>query len=244
MTENSPKEENTMPSPNDALRECHRLRRHINNLQEELKRLPVQIKAQHTKATNADKGYHEAQEALKKLKVTITGHEKDLRETHQQIDKYKRQLNESKGTKEFDALKTEIATAQAKAQSLEETILTEIGQSEEDAAKLPELDKGVKKAKEDAAQFEKNALGRKQLLEEELARTQQALVEMEALLPGDMGEQYRRLIKAKGNDALSIVTERTCTACYTSITAQNYNDLAQGKPLICKACGRMLYLPE
>jgi predicted nucleic acid-binding Zn-ribbon protein len=233
-----------MPSPIDALRECHRLRRHISNLQEELKRVPLQIKAQHGKAANAEKAFHDAQDLLKKLKVTISSNEKTLKETHQQIDKYKRQLNEVKATKEFDALKHEIAAAETKALGLEETILTQIGQSEDDAAKLPGIEAGVKKAKEDAALYEQNALVRKQQLEEELARTQQALAEAEAQLPDEMGDQYRRLIKAKGNDALSLLSGRTCSACYSSITAQNYNDLVQGKLVICKACGRMLYLPE
>jgi predicted nucleic acid-binding Zn-ribbon protein len=236
-----------MPSPIDALRECHRLRRHITTLQDELKRLPLQIKAQHTRAVAAEKGYQDAQEALKKLKVTITTNEKTLRETHQQIDKYKRQLNEITSAKEFDALKSEIAMAEQKCAGLEETILTQMAQGEEDAAKLPAIEQNVKKAKDDAAQFEKTALARKQQLEEELARTQQLLAEAEAVLPGDMGEQYRRLIKAKGNDALSMVNdhpgERNCSACYTTITAQNYNDLTQGKLVICKSCGRMLYLP-
>ena len=41
---------------------------------------------------------------------------------------------------------------------------------------------------------------------------------------------------------MSGVQGRTCTACYTEITAQNYNDLLQGNFVICQSCGRMLYL--
>jgi uncharacterized protein len=233
-----------MPSPTDALRECHRLRRHIAKLKEEIERVPRQIKAQQARAATAEKGFHDAQEALKKLKVTISTNEKTLKETHQLIEKYKRQLMEASATKEFEALRHEIAGAEAKCQALEETILTQIGQSEEDAAKLPELDKSVKKTREEVAQFEKDAAERRQRLEEELANAQAELKAAESLLPGDMGEQYRRLIKAKGDDALSVVRNKTCSACYTAITAQNYNDLLIGKLVICKSCGRILYLSE
>ena len=31
---------------------------------------------------------------------------------------------------------------------------------------------------------------------------------------------------------------------YTAITAQSYNDLLSGRMVVCKVCGRMLYLPE
>jgi hypothetical protein len=232
-----------MTSPIDALRECHRLRRHINNLKEELERLPRLIKGQHARAAAVEKSYHDAQDALKKLKVSITTNEKTLKQTHEQIEKYKRQLNEAKATKEFDALKTEIATTETTFRNLEDEILTQIAQSEDDATKLPIMDGQVKKAKAEAADFEKTKLERKQQLDEELKRAQQELSTAEVSLPGDMGEQYRRLTKVRGNDALSLVTDKICSACYTAITTQNQNDLSQGKLVMCKSCGRMLYLP-
>ena len=204
----------------------------------------AQIKIQHTRAANAEKGYHDAQEALKKLKVSISTNEKTLKEAHQLVEKYKRQLNEASATKEFEALRHEIDGAEAKCQSLEETILTQLGQCDDDTARLPELDTGVKKTKEEVAQFEKDATARRQELEKELTKAQEDLKAAESLLPGDMGEQYRRLVKAKGDDALSMVKNKNCTACYTAITAQNYNDLMVGKLVMCQSCGRILYLAE
>lgn len=233
-----------MPNPIETLRECHRLRRHAAALRGELQRLPKQVKAHQARVISAEKGFHDAQEGLKKLKVTISTSEKTLKETHQLIDKYKRQLNEASATKEFEALRHEISGAQEKCQKLEDEILEQISRSEEQTAQLPEIEKGVKRTKDEVAQFEKEAGARRQRMEEELARAQQSLKDAEATLPGDMGEQYRRLVAAKGDDALSVLREKTCTACYTAITAQNYNDLTQGKLVICKACGRMLYLPE
>jgi predicted nucleic acid-binding Zn-ribbon protein len=52
------------------------------------------------------------------------------------------------------------------------------------------------------------------------------------------------LVTAKGDDALAAVTGRSCSACYTEITAQNYNELVREQFVPCKSCGRILYLPE
>jgi predicted nucleic acid-binding Zn-ribbon protein len=49
---------------------------------------------------------------------------------------------------------------------------------------------------------------------------------------------------ARGADAMAAVENRTCTACYTEITAQNYHELILGQLVVCKSCGRILYLPE
>ena len=62
--------------------------------------------------------------------------------------------------------------------------------------------------------------------------------------PGADMRAYDRLIASKGEDAMSPVENKNCIACYTGITAQNYHDLVQGKFLLCKSCGRILYLPE
>ena len=62
-------------------------------------------------------------------------------------------------------------------------------------------------------------------------------------LAGSRG-MYDRLVAVKGDRAMSLVQDRTCTACYTEITAQNQNDLLQERLVLCKNCGRILYLAE
>ena len=47
-----------------------------------------------------------------------------------------------------------------------------------------------------------------------------------------------------GEDALAAVEDSTCIGCYTTITTQMMNELLTNKPVFCKSCGRMLYLPE
>jgi predicted CXXCH cytochrome family protein len=43
---------------------------------------------------------------------------------------------------------------------------------------------------------------------------------------------------------MAAVQGRTCSACHSEITAQNYNELLQELFVVCKSCDRILYLPE
>jgi uncharacterized protein len=233
-----------MSGPGSSLREVHRLRRHVKNLQEEIDRAPRQLKAQQAKVARQEEILKDAQETLKKTKVTIHEKEVTLKTTHAQIAKHKKQQNEAGGKKEYDALNSEIAADQKTLSKLEDEILTAMGEVEEKTALHPELEKNVQKAKTELAAFEKGSTERLGELTGQLQLAQGQLKEVEATLPEDIRPQYDRVIAARGEDALSLIQNRNCTACYTGITAQNYNDLMNGMFILCKSCGRIMYLPE
>jgi predicted nucleic acid-binding Zn-ribbon protein len=227
-----------------TLREIHRLRRHAKNLQDELNRIPLLTKAQHAKVARAETALTEAQEGLKKLKVSIHEKETTNKAIYQTIAKHKKQRNESSGKKEYDALSAEIAVEEHKAQKLEEEILAGMMEVEERTGKIPELEQGVKRAKQECAEFEKGIGERQTNLRTEFERAEADLKEVEVHLPDDIRPQYQRLVAARGEDAMAQVVNRGCVACYTEITAQLYNDLLAGRFVLCKNCGRLLYLPE
>ena len=64
----------------------------------------------------------------------------------------------------------------------------------------------------------------------------------EATLPEDVRTLYDRHIAVKGVDTLSAVNGRVCSACYTEITSQMISELKREMFMLCKNCGRMLYL--
>jgi predicted nucleic acid-binding Zn-ribbon protein len=233
-----------MPGPAVIFRDVHRHLRHVHDLQEQLNRIPVQRKAQQTKLARHEGALHEAQEAVKKHKVTAHKKEGELKDKHAQIGRFERQLNEITSKKEYDALQQEIAHARADCGRLEDEILTALTDADERSARLPELEKAAAQAKEELARFEADAATRKASLSAQLAEAQGKLAAAEALIPEDLRIQYRRLVGARGADALAAVRNRTCAACYTEITVQHHTDLQQEKFLACKSCGRFLYLPE
>jgi hypothetical protein len=226
------------------MREVHRLRKLARDLQEQLERGPRLLKAQQAKVTRQETLLREEQDAIKRLKVTTHEKEVSLKTTHNQIAKYQKQLAGAESKKEYDALQNEIAVAIAQTRQLEDDVLAALTEGEEKTAKIPELEKAVRQAKEEAATFEKGTAERTATLAAHLAETQAKLKEVEATVPADIRTLYNRIVTAMGPDGFASVQDRTCTACHTGLTAQTYTDVQQNTFVVCKSCGRILYLAE
>jgi uncharacterized protein len=234
-----------MPGPAALLRELHRLRRHLRDLQAELDRAPRQLKVRQAKLAEQEKAFLEAQDALKHVKVGIHEKEVSLKATHQQLSKFEKQLEETvTNKKEYDLKKAEIAQANQRAAELENQILEAMADSEERSARLPEQEKALQQARADHAEFEKAHQAKVARLEEEQRRTQEELTASEAQVPEKLRPDYLRLVNAYGADALAPVTGQVCSNCRTTITAQQLALLAQEMYVTCKSCARILYLPE
>jgi predicted nucleic acid-binding Zn-ribbon protein len=238
-----------MSAPVAILREIHRLRRHAKALQERIEHGPRQLRAQQAAFARQEEELRQTQEGLKGLKMTTHQREGALKDKQQQLKKYQLQRQQAVSTKkEYDALTVEIDNANREIQRLEDEILDMMADAEERAAKLPLQEKALQQAKADLQRFEQENAARTTALAEERQKTLRHLGEAEtqlsAALPEEQREKYVRISKAKGEDALSAVEGRTCTACYTEVTAQQYNDLVQGAFMMCTSCGRILYLPE
>lgn len=233
-----------MAGPAATLRELHRLRRYARDLETQIEREPKAIEAQRAKVTRQEELLRQEQDAIKKLKVANHEKEVSLRTRMQQIEKHERQLNEATAKKEYDALKGEIAHERDACLKLEDEILNGLMEVDERTARLPEMEKAIARAKDEAATFEASGRERLASLRQQLDEARAQLADVEGTLPDDVRAQYTRLLTAKGEDAMSAVQGRTCTACYTEITAQSYNELRVGQFVVCKNCGRILYLPE
>jgi predicted nucleic acid-binding Zn-ribbon protein len=233
-----------MAGPAVVLREIHRLRRFAKNLENEIERGPLLLKTRQAKMTRQEEALREAQEAVKRLKVT--NHEKEvlLKSTLGQIAKHEKQLNEAGSKKEYDVLKTEIAAEKKNCQELEDEILNCLIEIDERTAQLPELEKAIQQAKADFQEFQNNSERRVIDLKQQLDQTLQSVKEIEATLPDDIRAQVDRVVTSRGEDAMAAVENKTCMACYTEITAQALNNLNLGQFTLCKSCGRALYLPE
>jgi uncharacterized protein len=233
-----------MSGPALVMREAHRLRKLARELQEQLERGPRQIKAHQAKIARQETLLRDEQDAIKKLKVGMHEKEVSLKTTHTQIAKYEKQLAESASKKEYDALQNEIAIARERTRQIEDEIFAAITEGEERAARVPELEKALRQAKDDAAAFEKGTAERNAGLTTHLAETQSKLKEVEATIPVDVRTQYNRIVTAMGPDGFAAVQDRNCTACHTALTVQHYTDLQQNLFSVCRSCGRIFYLPD
>jgi predicted nucleic acid-binding Zn-ribbon protein len=232
-----------MSGPAPILRELHRLRKHLRDLQTEIERAPRLLKAHQAKLAQQEAGFRDAQEGLKRLKVAVHENEVSLKSTHQQLTKYEKQLNEVTSKREMDGKQSEIAQARQRLDELETKILEGMTEIEERTTRLPEQEKHAQQARAEFAEFEKGQQARLARLQQEKGNAEKELAATEAKLPADIRSQYARLAKAHGADALAVVTDRTCMHCRTGITAQQQNELEGERFVTCKSCGRGLYLP-
>lgn len=233
-----------MPGPASLFREIHRLRRFARDLEEQINRIPRQRKAYQTKLATREKTLKDEQDAIKKLKVLASEKEKELKGKGEQIERYERQQTEITSKKEYDALRIEIAHAREVCAKLEDEILQSICDYEERQARLPEVEKAVALVKEEVARFEAEASPRKTDLDAQLAQTLKQLKEIEAQVPRDLKAQYDRTVASMGADGFSLVKNRSCSECNTEIIRSMELNLLNEECVVCKSCGRLLYLPE
>ena len=233
-----------MTGSTTLMREIHRLRRFARDLQEQLDRVPRQRKAYAAKQAAREQGLKDEQEAVKKLKVSISDKEKQLKSKGEQIDRYTRQQNEVTTRKEHEALMLEMAHARDMIAKLEDEILAAMTEVEERTAKLPDLEKGVKAAKDEVAKFEADVAPRKADLEKQLAESQSALKAAEGRIGPDVRSQYVRTVTSMGADGFSVVVNNNCSECNTEIIRSMELNLKNDEFVVCKSCGRILYLPE
>jgi predicted nucleic acid-binding Zn-ribbon protein len=231
-----------MPGPAAILKEINRLRRLIADLDTRIANAPKQITVQQKKLAAQEETLTKAKEHLKRLALEIREKEGSIKATQTLINKYEKQVDGAANKKEYDTLKSEIAHSKEIISKLEDEILAAMSETDEKTAQLPDVEKTTQKARDDFKQFEKEHQERLARFASDKAQAQADLKTTEDTLPIDVRPQYERLIAAKGNDIISGVTGRTCVACYTEITSQMLNDLKMEAFMLCKNCGRMLYM--
>ena len=231
-----------MPEPADILKELHRLRRHIKDLDGKIEQAPKQLTAQRNKLAKQEDTLKLAHETIKQLTLKAREKELSVKATTTQIVKYEKQLESAVAKKEYDTLKLEIKQEKEHISKLEDEILAAMTEIDERNVQLPEVDKATQKARADFAQFEIDFKERLERFAGEKTRAAEALTTTESTLPEDVRLQYNRLLAAKGMDALIGVNGKTCMACYTEITSQMISELNRGVFMMCKNCGRMLYM--
>lgn len=233
-----------MPSSTEILRELHRLQKHAKDLQDQIERGPKMLRAHQAKVAKHEEMIGQAHEAIKKLKVNIHQKEVSLKMVQDQIKKHEDQRNRAETNKEYQALQHEIESDKTQFRKIEDDMLVDMEAIETRTLKIPDLEKELEKTKQEVAKVIDDIQSRRTMLVDLLNTTHKQIEEAQAQLPADVKLLFDRLTAAKGQDALAPVQGRTCASCYTEITAQSYLDLQRGSFVVCKSCGRILYLVE
>lgn len=232
-----------MPTVVETLRECHRLRRHIRDLQREIELGPRVLKEKQDWLAAEQTLQREAHEAIKRLKLKQKEDESELRQIDAHISKLGDRAMTVTTMKEMEATRHETEIAQTKKGDLEDAILATILEIESRTANLPSDDKRWNEAQAEFKQFEIDARERFERITEDLQLSTGKLAERDAELPADVVPLYERLVKSHGPDGLAAVKNKVCQQCRASLTEQQLINLKANRFMICPRCGRALY-PE
>lgn len=230
-----------MPLLTDIFRECHRLRKHIRDLQAEIDRGPRVLKARQETLEGERQEHHDHHEKIKKLKLKQRDDEGTLKQTDNRLAKLEDQLTGISVQKEYDAKKSEISQARAKKGELEDAILTTMTEIEEMTAAIPAVEKKWADAQKDFAEFQKEAAERMERLKADQEASRTALAKTEEGIPEEYRSRYDMIVKKHGPDALAGVKERICQGCRTKLTEQRQVEIRDGAFILCSTCGKMLY---
>jgi predicted nucleic acid-binding Zn-ribbon protein len=229
----------------ESLQELHSLHQRAKALNDRLTAGPKTIAARQLALAKRQEAVEAARKALQDVKVQVKKREHSLQGHQSKIDDLKVKLNLVKKNDEYKAIQNQIAHDQAAISKLEDEILEAYSTVETQAAALATLEDELKSFTADVNALKSEIESKAGDQKSQLAEIETAIIEAEDVIPIDHREQYRRVVKRHGADALAFIESDACSGCHVSITAQTKNELINNAMLcFCKTCGRILYLRE
>ncbi len=228
----------------EQLPELHRIHRQISDLRERLARGPRQIKAGQANVAKSETELAAAKEVQKKARMKADERELQLEEREAHILKLRGQLNTCSTNIEFQGLKEQIDADLQANSVLSDEILETLEKIDELAAASTGVEEQLGQANAELNKSKERVAAEQTKLESELSRVLDELEKAEVGISGDFKRDYDRIITAKGEDGLAQVEGEICGGCYQMLTSQTMNELYMGRPIFCKSCGRLIYLPE
>lgn len=228
----------------EVLQELHRIHRQLSDLRSRLTRCPIRVNAARNRVTAAEEVVSATKEAIKSTKMTADRKQLMLKESESKIEATEGKLNAARTNDEFQIFKEQIAAAQMANSVMSDEILEALEKIDQLEAKAIEANKGVERARADLAKVEAEVEQQRGQLESEIARVLEELEGVEKDIPPDIRADYKRVVKTRGEEALSSVVNGYCTQCNVQLRIQTVSDLKLGKPVFCSSCGAFLYFPE
>ena len=227
-----------------TLRALHRMHRQLADLAEQLAAGPRAVAARTRQVQAADAKKAAAADDVKKAKVVADQKQLQLKSAETKIADLEGKLNACKTNREYQTLGDQIAADRMATKVLEDEILEALERIDVLKPTVPAAEKEIEAAKKLLAEAEAKVKAETGRLEAEVVRIRGELQTAEKDLADDVREKYDRVVKQKGADGMAAVDGQTCGGCYQQLTGNMLSDVLLGRIIICRSCGRLLYLPE
>lgn len=227
-----------------ALRELHRLHEQLADLRSRLERGPKRIAGNKANVAKLAQELVAAEEIIKQTRLMSDRKQLDLKSSEEKIENWKAKLNTCSSNKEYQTLQEQIAAAEMANSVLADEILEALERVDDLVAKGAEVRQRGEAGKAELAKVTADVAATTATLEAEIARLEGDLSAAEAKLPSEFKQEYERCIRLKGADGMAAMEDSVCTGCGQTITLNMQNELVMSRPVFCKSCGCLLYLPE
>lgn len=168
--------------------------------------------------------------------------EKEVAAVQTRLSKYKDQLMAVKTNKEYQAMQTEIATAEGLVRSQEDRLLDLMEVSEKEAADLAAAEAALK-ADEAAIAAEQKALdAEKTAREAECERLTAERAQVASQISPHAIAIFNRVAHGRKGIAVAEARDGLCGVCHVRLRPQVFNEVRHNEKLIqCDSCTRILY---
>lgn len=174
--------------------------------------------------------------------VTRRDIEKEVAGVQTRLSKYKDQLMAVKTNKEFQAMQTEIATAEGLVRSHEDRLLDLMEVSEREAADLKAAEAAMK-AEQAAIASEQKALdAEKTSREAELETLAAERAAVVAQISKESLAIFERVAHGRKGVAVAEARDGLCVVCHVRLRPQIFNEVRRNAAVIqCDSCTRILF---
>lgn len=226
------------------LRRLHGMHQQRADLQSQARRGPLQIKAVEATVTAAKAKVDAAAALLKKTRMISDEKQLQLQSREAHVADLGKKLNVAASNKEFTLLKEQIA-ADEQANSVQNDEIFEI------LERLDSLESELDKTKVELAEVEADKAKREAEIRKrqdqvkmDLERVEIQLEEAELEIPAAVKADYRRLVDARGEEALAPIEAESCGGCSQTLTTQVVSQVMLSTLTYCPNCNAILYQTE
>jgi predicted nucleic acid-binding Zn-ribbon protein len=227
-----------------VLRILHRIHRQLTDLRERLARGPKQIQAAETNAQNCENALLQAKAAAKAMRMASDQKQLQLKSGEDKVKDLRRKLNAIASNREYQILLEQIAADEMTNSILADEVLEALEKIDAFQKDVVDAESVLAAAKQRTEEVRVEVAKHEPSLNGEIARLEAELKKEEAALSAEIAEIYRRIVRQKGEDALAAVENQCCSGCNQQVTLNVYSHIMMGTPMLCKSCGRLLYVPE
>ena len=204
--------------------------------------IPAAQQALESRAAERAAAVQAVQERIAATGATRRDIEKEVAAVQTRLSKYKDQLMAVKTNKEYQAMQTEIATAEGLVRSHEDRLLDLMEVSEQEAADLKAAEAAMKSEQAAIAAEQKALDAEKGTQEAELERL---TAERAALLPQISKEAltiFERVAHGRKGVAVAEARDGLCVVCHVRLRPQVFNEVRRNAAIVqCDSCTRVLY---